>query len=126
MFPTTPVPITLADGKPRGLRYTLATLRALKEKYGDSFLKAPAVLFQRQVETEIPDIVLAGLVPNDGLDAGMVAELIDGPAIEGVLYALVEAIYGKDTRTRLERAITAVQNGDVPASPNGQSGQTIQ
>jgi hypothetical protein len=91
MFPSSPTAITLADGKPRHLRYSLGAVKRIKEKWGKTFdeiVKHPA-------EELLPAVLMEGLVEKEGItETVILEELLTGPMIDDVMLIFIRAFFG--------------------------------
>lgn len=82
--------ITLLDGKPRTLRYTIAGVRRLKARFNQSILSPAGGLKDLDEET-LPVLIAEGLCEEDGsrttLKPDEIAELMDMRTFKAVLDA---------------------------------------
>lgn len=91
--PTDPVTIDLGDGTPRKLRYSLATMRRLKNKFGQSMMDGTAL--QKLDEDKLPEILFEGLVDREGIaDSNALAELVTFQNLPGIIEKFTLAFAG--------------------------------
>ena len=82
------IPLTLSDGKPRTLRYTLGSFRRLRER-GIDLMTMP----EEQLLFSVVEFLWAGLVWEDGtLTPETVAELVPLADAARVLEAITTAL----------------------------------
>ena len=102
IYPTEPVTIDIGDGKEREIRYTLATLRRLKAKFGASALNGD--LLRSLDEDRLPELLFEGLQDKSGIpDADALAEMIPPAAVPYLI-----------------RQFTAAFTGSFPNAPGSQ------
>ncbi len=101
-YPTEPIPITLADGQERHLRYSLGAVKRIKAKFG----KEPLDVLQTPPEDLLPFALMQGLIEKDGLTEERFMEdenpLITGPMLDYVTFCFVEAFFGQRAKSALE------------------------
>lgn len=98
-YPTTPTPITLADGTVRHLRYSLAAVKRIKAKFGKTFTD----ILANPPEEFLPEVLLDGLVEKEGLtEAVLMDDLLTGPMIEYAQLCFVEAFFGVQQRQTID------------------------
>ncbi len=91
--PTTPATIILSDGKERVLRYSIATMKKLKTKFGQSVFKGG---LNDLDEEKLPVLIWFGLVHEDAtLTQEQVEELIDAQMLPYVMSRFLIAFGGK-------------------------------
>lgn len=75
MAPTETVTVDFGDGRERELRYTLATCRRLKAKFGKAALTG--ALLRELDEDTLPDVLFEGLQDREGIaSADALAEML--------------------------------------------------
>ena len=128
MTPTTPTPITLADGKVRHLRYSLGDVKRIKAKFAPlpaapesatQEEKVRADPFQqimgRPAEDLLPVVLMLGIVEKEGLTEQILTEeLLTGPMIDSALAAFVEAFFG-ERQTLIFKIARAQQDAALDA-----------
>lgn len=94
LYPTEAVTIDLGDGKERELRYSLATLRRLRTKFGTAILGGE--LFRSTDDMDrLPDILWEGLIDKSEIkDADQMAELIHPAAAPWLIMQFYAALNG--------------------------------
>lgn len=93
--PTTPVTISLSDNKERVLRYSIGTMKRLKEKFGESLFKGG---LNNLDEEKLPVLIWHGLnhsLNPDPITQEQVEELIDAQMLPYVMAKFFEAFGGK-------------------------------
>jgi hypothetical protein len=107
MTPGDIVTINLGDGRERELRYSLATCRRLKAKFGKAALTG--ALLRELDEDTLPDVIFEGLMDREGITSAD---------------ALAELLHPKQTPYLVERFTTAFTGSFPEADPkNEQSSQ---
>jgi hypothetical protein len=71
--PTEAVTVDLGDGQEREIRYSLATLRRLRRKFGVPVLTGE--LLKSIDEDKLPELLFEGLVDKSGITADAIAEM---------------------------------------------------
>ncbi len=91
--PTTPATITLSDGKERVLRYSIGTMKKLRDKFKASLFKGGLNDID---EDKLPVLIWHGLVHEDpSLTLEQVEELIDAQMLPYVMSRFFLAFGGK-------------------------------
>lgn len=141
--PTTPTPITLADGKVRHLRYSLGDVKRIKQQFAklpvapssapqeEQFRTSPfAQIMGHQPEDLLPVVLMMGIVEKEGLtEQVLLEELLTGPMIDSAQIAFVQAFFGERqtrfiavVRAREDAALTAItpkpQSPELPTPPD--------
>jgi len=100
IFPTTPTPITLADGKVRHLRYSLGSVKRIKAQFGKTFTE----ILSNPPEEFLPVVILMGLVEKDEnlTEESLLEDLLTGPMIEYGQLCFVEAFFGVQQRHAID------------------------
>jgi hypothetical protein len=104
LHPIDPVEIKLADGKPRQLRFTNATIKRIKKR-----LNLPSVraLFELEISDSCAALILEGLIEKDDLTEDAIDELIPFHMLPEIQAAVIAAISGKpvaEVKNELRRA----------------------
>lgn len=80
------IPITLADGQEYRLRYTLGTLRQMREKFGKE-------MEQGLGQGQVADVLLMGLRDHHpNLTKEQLEDLVDGENLKDVTEAMMRAL----------------------------------
>jgi hypothetical protein len=90
--PTEPVVVDLGDGKERELRYTLATLRRLRKRFGLAVLNGE--LLRTLDEETLPELLFEGLVDKTGLSPDAIAEMVVPAATPYLVHQFIGAFTG--------------------------------
>jgi hypothetical protein len=100
IFPTTPTPITLADGKVRHLRYSLGSVKRIKTQFGKTFME----ILSNPPEEFLPVVIMMGLVEKEEnlTEESLLEELLTGPMIEYGQLCFVEAFFGAQQRHAID------------------------
>ena len=113
--PTTPATIILADGKERILRYTLKSMKLLKQKFGASLFKGG---LNDLDEEKLPELLLAGLNHNSAggdpsLTLDQVEELVDAQMLPYAMSRFLMAFGGSVPEKNVK-----VPEIKIPETPN--------
>ena len=90
--PTDPVVVDLGDGKDRELRYTMATLRRLRKKFGVPVLTGE--LLRSIDEDKLPELLFEGLVDKNKITVDAIAEMIVPAATPYLVQQFLAAFTG--------------------------------
>ncbi len=121
-YPTTPVPIILADGKERHLRYSLGAVKRIKAKFGSTFTD----ILSKPPEDFLPEVLMIGIVDKEGLTEDVLLDdLLTGPMIEYAQLCFVEAFFGVQQRHTIDALLArnrtaleaALGQTETPVSP---------
>ena len=106
-FASKTTPITLADGKERQLRYSLGSVKRVKEKFGKTFTD----ILNHPPEEFIPFVLMEGLVDKTGItEESIMEDLVTGPMIESVQLSFVEAFFGEQQKRAVDALLERNRN----------------
>jgi hypothetical protein len=105
--PTDPVAIDLGDGVTRHLRYSLGSMRRLKNKFGSTMLSESSLMGLD--EDKLAELIHEGLVEKDGLSIDDMADLIDSRRLKEIIEGFSLAFSGSMPEKKAASQTATVQ-----------------